>query len=52
MPNQRAKGVFLAKFGVDRELWEAAQEKAYEDGQPSLSHVLREFLREYVAGQH
>lgn len=47
MPGKRAAGVFLAKFGVERELWNAALAKAKSEGR-SLSEVLREFLRVYV----
>lgn len=47
MPNQRAEGVYLAKFGVDRNLWDKALAKAASEDR-SLSAVLREFLEGYV----
>jgi hypothetical protein len=49
MPGKRADGVFLAKFGVDRELWKAAMAKASTEGR-SLSAVIREFLLAYTGG--
>jgi hypothetical protein len=47
MPGQRADGIHVANFGVDRALWNAALEKARGEGR-SLSDVLRQFLREYA----
>lgn len=46
---KRAPGVFLAKFGIDRDLWNEALAKAKSEGR-SLSAVLREFLESYVSG--
>jgi hypothetical protein len=47
LPGKRADGVFLAKFGTDRALWNAALARARSEGR-SLSAVLREFLRAYA----
>lgn len=49
MPGKRADGVVVANFGIDKALWKAAMDKAASEGR-SLSEVIREFLREYVAG--
>jgi hypothetical protein len=47
VPNKRAEGIHLAKFGVDRDLWGKALAKAASEDR-SLSAVLREFLEGYV----